>query len=79
MADKYQLTAEYQTALKEHFGAPAANVNFGAEQTRLDINKWVEDFTHQKIKELLPGGINLIIFYLFRRNAIYIVFLNRFA
>jgi len=42
--------------LKEYFGAPAENVNFGAEKTRLDINKWVEDFTHQKIKELLPGG-----------------------
>ena len=56
VAENYQLTAEFQSALKEHFGAPAENVNFGAEKTRLDINKWVEDFTHQKIKDLLPGG-----------------------
>lgn len=71
VAENYQLTAEFQSALKEHFGAPAENVNFGAEKTRLDINKWVEDFTHQKIKDLLPGGSLDSLTKLVLVNAVY--------
>ena len=40
----------------EHFGAPAQNVNFEADATRLTINKWVEKYTHSKINDLLPKG-----------------------
>lgn len=62
IADKYQLTDHFQTLLKESYGAPAQNVNFAIDAARADINKWVEDFTNQKIKDLLPPGLCLIIY-----------------
>ena len=56
VADKYELTDHFQTSLKENYGAPAQSVNFAVDEARITINKWVEDFTHQKIKDLLPSG-----------------------
>ena len=42
--------------MKNDFGAAAENVDFMLDETRFNINKWVEDFTHQKIKDLIPNG-----------------------
>ncbi len=56
VADKYKLVDNFQTSLKENYGAPAQSVNFAVDAARTTINKWVEEFTHQKIKELLPAG-----------------------
>ena len=57
MADKYELMEKFQTILKENYGAPAQNMDFSLDVSRISINKWVEDFTKQRIKELLPPGI----------------------
>lgn len=57
VADNYQLVSHFQSTMKEVFGAEAQSVNFGDEATRVMINKWVEDYTHQKIKDLLPSGL----------------------
>lgn len=57
VAEKYKLENPFQNLLKESFGAAAQNVDFGVDDSRIHINKWVEDFTHQKIKDLLPPGL----------------------
>ena len=54
--ENYQLLEQFQTNLKEHFGVTAQSVNFGAEETRNVINKWVEEVTRDKIKDLRPAG-----------------------
>lgn len=56
VANNYRLVEQFQSVMKDNFGAPAQSVNFGADDTRMSINKWVEEFTHSKIKDLLPGG-----------------------
>jgi len=55
----YQLAAPFQEILTKQFGAPAQNIDFktSSEDSRMNINKWVEEFTHSKIKDLLPEGI----------------------
>ncbi|EAR87685.1 proteinase inhibitor I4 serpin (macronuclear) [Tetrahymena thermophila SB210] len=52
------LKAEYQTMMKESFNSPVEQVNFKTEyeQVRLTINKWVEEVTNDKIKDLLQSG-----------------------
>ncbi len=55
----YQLMEQFQSEMEQHFDAPAQSVDFrdfAVEETRVKINKWVEDFTHDKIKEILPQG-----------------------
>jgi len=50
---------QFQSEMEQHFDAPAQSVDFrdfAVEETRVKINKWVEDFTHDKIKEILPQG-----------------------
>ena len=56
--ESYSLTEKFQTTLKENFGAPAQNVDFitAYNEARLNINKWVEEFTRSKIQNLLPEG-----------------------
>ena len=56
LATSYQLTEQFQLSLKNHFGTSAERVDFASDQTRLDINKWVEEFTQEKIKNLIPHG-----------------------
>ena len=55
---KYPLTVEFQSTLTDHFGAPPQNVDFqnNFDKSRIDINNWVENFTREKIKDLLPEG-----------------------
>jgi len=60
VANKYQLTEQFQTSVKNHFGAAAENVDFESDETRTNINKWVADYTQQKIRDLLPfGSLNM--------------------
>jgi len=60
----YQLAEPFQNILTKQFGAPAQNVGFktSPEDARMVINKWVEEFTNSKIKNLLPGGIMAILY-----------------
>lgn len=59
MAEKYQLADDFQRNLKENYGAEGENVDFAVDASRTQINKWVEEFTQHKIKDLLPEGCNL--------------------
>jgi len=54
----YGITDHFQSKLKEYFDAPGQNVDFanGFEETRVAINKSVEEFTRSKIRDLLPSG-----------------------
>lgn len=51
------LLAPFTTTAKEKYRAPVEQVDFTKEETRLDVNKWVEDQTHQRIKELISKGV----------------------
>lgn len=56
VADKYQLVDDFQRNLKENYGAEGQRVDFAVDASRAKINQWVEEFTQQKIKDLLPEG-----------------------
>ena len=56
VAEDYDLTEHFQTSMKTCFRTVAESVNFQSDETRLRINEWVQDFTHQKIKALIPPG-----------------------
>lgn len=56
VADDFYLLDSFQVDMMDYFGAQAQVVDFWVDQTRIDINKWVETFTHQMIKDLLPEG-----------------------
>jgi len=71
VANNYPLTERFQTLMKNDFGAAAENVDFVLDETRLNINKWVEDFTHQKIKDLIPNGAFDALTRLTLVNAVY--------
>ncbi len=62
----YQLANPFQGVLTNKFGEPAQSVDFrtSPEDSRMVINKWVEEFTHSKIKDLLPERIMAILFQL---------------
>lgn len=64
LANLYPLVEAYEAAIKEHFGASPQNVDFGSDETRSKINKWVEEFTQSKIKEILPAGVEFFLFLL---------------
>lgn len=57
----YSLRSEFQTTLKNHFGAStsAQNLDFvsTSKDCRVAINKQVEELTCSKIKDLIPQGM----------------------
>ena len=63
--NKFPLTVEFQSTLTDHFGAPPQNVDFqnNFDKSRIDINNWVENFTREKIKDVLPEGIFSILYW----------------
>jgi len=74
----YQLANPFQDILAKEFGAPAQSVDFQTsfEESRVVINKWIEKFTHSKIKDLLPKGIMAISFELpYISNILNLIFL----
>ena len=58
-ANDFMLTEHFQNSMKKYFGATAENVDFGLDETRVKINKWVEEFTHEKIKNLIRKGVDI--------------------
>ncbi len=54
----FQFLPEYLDVLAEYYGAGMRLVDFAGapDPSRLIINRWVEDQTNQKIKDLLPEG-----------------------
>jgi len=69
----YRWLPEFLDAMKINYGAGIYSVDFQneTEKSRLEINKWVEDKTHDKIKELLKPGIITPLTYMVLVNAIY--------
>ena len=58
---------------EQYLGANSTNLDFitQPDQSRLTINKWVEDKTGQKIKNLIPAGAIDPMTRLVITNAIY--------
>ncbi|MEO0288521.1 MAG: serpin family protein [candidate division WOR-3 bacterium] len=59
MEKSYRFKDEYPKTVKENYKSFAEKVDFinQTEETRLKINRYIEDFTKQKIKDFLPKGI----------------------
>ena len=69
----YGFLPEYLDVTRQHYGAELAQLDFiwETEPSRLTINRWVEEQTQQKIKDLIPpGGVNSLT-RLVLTNAIY--------
>lgn len=69
----YKFLSDYLTILQQYYAGKATNVDFinSTEESRLIINKWVEDETNQKIKGLFPQGSLNSATRLVLTNAIY--------
>ena len=63
----------FTSALKNYYGGNAQNVDFigHTEDARLTINKWVEDMTNNRIKDLIPAGALNSMTRLVLTNAVY--------
>ncbi|XP_052810598.1 leukocyte elastase inhibitor-like [Mya arenaria] len=64
---------EYISVVSKHFGTEIEALEFSTspEPSRMSINKWVEEFTNHKIKDLLPNGSINALTRLVIVNAIY--------
>ncbi|KAK2711519.1 ipis-1-like isoform X2 [Artemia franciscana] len=69
--ENYKILESYSTLLEKYFGATLELKNFGDDKTRIDINKWVEEQTESKIKDLIPQGALDAMTRLVLVNAIY--------
>ncbi|XP_019640741.1 PREDICTED: leukocyte elastase inhibitor-like isoform X4 [Branchiostoma belcheri] len=69
----YSFLQDFLNATKKNYGAELASVDFkgAAEQVRGTINKWVEEQTKDKIKDLIPAGAVDAMTRLVLVNAIY--------
>lgn len=70
--NKFELLKNYLSTLKTYFQSELKSVDFekSAETVRKEINKWVENQTNQKIKDMFPensldGAVLVLV------NAIY--------
>ncbi|MBC7326694.1 serpin family protein [bacterium] len=69
----FPILSDYLETIREYYGGEATNLDFRAdpESSRRTINKWVEDRTNNKIKDLLPRGAINTTTRLVLTNAIY--------
>ena len=69
----YKFLSEYTNVLQQYYAGKATNVDFknSTEESRQTINKWVEDKTNNKIKDLFPQGSLNSMTRLVLTNAIY--------
>lgn len=69
----YPFLKEYLNTVKKYYRSEATNLDFrkDPEGCRQRINKWVEEKTKNKIKDLLPRGTITILTQLVLTNAIY--------
>ena len=71
--NNYPFVKSYINVISRYYHGKANNLNFKAnpEKSRLIINKWVEDNTNNKIKDLLARGMITKMTTLVITNAIY--------
>jgi serpin B len=69
----YPFRADYFATTSRYYGGNVTNLDFAGdtENSRLTINKWVEEQTNNKIKDLIPAGGVDAITRLVLTNAIY--------
>ncbi|HWB61163.1 MAG TPA: serpin family protein [Chthoniobacteraceae bacterium] len=54
----YEFRPAFFEEVKKYYGAPVEQADFttGAESARKEINGWAADQTHDRIRDLIPGG-----------------------
>jgi len=69
----YPFLPEYMNLVEKYYAGRATNVDFAGstEQARVTINKWVEDHTNDKIKDLFEPGVLKPATRLVLTNAVY--------
>lgn len=69
----YKFLEEYTNSIEKYFGGRVTNLDFegASEKSRQTINKWIEDKTNKKIKDLIPPGLLSAYTRLVLTNAIY--------
>lgn len=69
----YPFLEEFINSNKKYYSAEVTNMDFVSkpEESRKEINKWVEEKTNDKIKDLIPQGMINSITRLVLTNAIY--------
>ncbi|MDA3885362.1 MAG: serpin family protein [Candidatus Delongbacteria bacterium] len=72
LQDGYTFLDNFINIGKKYYDAEIENLNFAeSEKSRQIINKWVEDKTNNKIKDLIPKGILDALTRLVLTNAVY--------
>ncbi|UUX91959.1 serpin family protein [Methanoplanus endosymbiosus] len=71
--ETYSFLDDYIKTAKDYYSADTTNLDFinQPEESRLTINKWAEDETHDKIKDLIPQGMIDPLTRLVITNAVY--------
>lgn len=71
--EDFPITEEYVDTIKNYYGGEAKKLSFDKEpeESRIQINKWVEEKTNEKIKDLFPSGSIRPDVVLVLTNAIY--------
>ena len=69
----YPFSPEYFRTVEKYYGGKVTNIDFvrDTENSRLTINKWVEEQTNNRIKDLIPQGVITPLTRLVLTNAIY--------
>ena len=69
----YSFLDEYFNTVEKYYGGKVTNLDFvgDTENSRITINKWVEEQTNNKIKDLIPEGVIDAATRLVLTNAIY--------
>jgi serpin B len=69
----YKFKADYFSLVEKYYSGKATNMDFisDTEKSRVTINKWVEEQTNNKIKDLIPQGAIDRMTRLVLTNAIY--------
>ncbi|GAG72589.1 unnamed protein product [marine sediment metagenome] len=69
----YKFLEEYINTIEKYYVGKVTNVDFinATEDARVIINKWVEEQTNNKIKDLIPQGVLDALTRLVLTNAIY--------
>ena len=56
ISEKHKVKQEFQSNLEKYFEASIESVDFGDDETRTEINNFVEEFTENKITNIFPKG-----------------------
>lgn len=69
----YHFLPEYMSNVEQYYGGKVTNLDFigASEESRQIINKWIEDMTNHKIKDIIPAGAINPLTRLVLTNAIY--------